>query len=162
MKLCRRCGETKPLEAFYRDRYAKDGRSAYCAECNKRKVREWADANPDRSRATAERFRHRNRTVLNTRARERRQADPAAHRDAKLRYRYGLGLEEFGQLSEAQNHACAICGNVVLLHVDHDHASGAVRGLLCAPCNQGIGLLRDDPERLQAAIDYLTRTWAPT
>ena len=51
---------------------------------------------------------------------------------------------------------CDICGGDVDLRIDHDHASGAVRGLLCHHCNVGLGFFRDQPERLTRALQYLT------
>lgn len=46
----------------------------------------------------------------------------------------------------------------ILLSVDHDHISGHVRGLLCRNCNSAIGLLRDDPELIRRAANYVERT----
>jgi hypothetical protein len=51
--------------------------------------------------------------------------------------------------------ACPECGPLV---VDHDHDHGKVRGLLCEPCNQGIGRLKDDPDLIRSAITYLQRS----
>lgn len=59
---------------------------------------------------------------------------------------------------EAQGGVCAICrrpSDPAPLHVDHDHRTGAIRGLLCSPCNTAIGLLGDDPDRMMAAAAYL-------
>lgn len=80
--------------------------------------------------------------------------------------RRGLNLtvEEYDALFEAQNGVCAICGNeetttshgkVRLLSADHDHETGQQRGLLCCDCNRAIGQMKDDPERLRAAADYI-------
>ncbi len=56
----------------------------------------------------------------------------------------------------AQEGACAICHRTDRpLNIDHCHDSGKVRGLLCGPCNRGIGFLEDDVTLLQSAIDYL-------
>jgi hypothetical protein len=75
--------------------------------------------------------------------------------------RYGLTTEEYRQRVTAQQGRCAVCGdepeNGGRLHVDHDHGSGAVRDLLCRPCNQALGLTRDDPSRLRALAEYLER-----
>lgn len=67
--------------------------------------------------------------------------------------------EHFDRLLALQGPQCAIC-NVVpqdprRLVVDHDHATGAVRGLLCQLCNTGIGHLRDDVTIMRSAIKYL-------
>lgn len=74
---------------------------------------------------------------------------------------YGLTLEQYEFLLSDQGGRCAICGSTensgVALGVDHDHRSGVVRGLLCDPCNIGIGGLREDPTLLAAAIAYVQR-----
>ena len=63
--------------------------------------------------------------------------------------------EEHEALIEAQGGVCAICRDAPPEHIDHDHDSGAIRGVLCGPCNMGLGLFKDDPTRLGAAIAYL-------
>ena len=61
---------------------------------------------------------------------------------------------------ESQNNKCKVCKTDLepgkKTHVDHDHATGAVRGILCNHCNLALGLIKDDPKILQAMIDYLT------
>jgi hypothetical protein len=80
-----------------------------------------------------------------------------------LRKKYGLTVEQYVAMAEAQGHVCGIClrpetEKYGALHVDHDHATNQVRGLLCGQCNTGIGKFRDDPDLLRAAIDYLARS----
>jgi Recombination endonuclease VII len=76
-----------------------------------------------------------------------------------LSSRYGLSVEEFDELFSAQKNACAICKKKIgtRLHVDHCHKTGRVRGLLCVPCNRGLGMFRDNPVRLRNASRYLER-----
>jgi hypothetical protein len=90
------------------------------------------------------------------------RSDPrrvAQLRDAHLARSYRLSPTEYAGLLVAQDDRCAICrrprADVGELEVDHDHATGAVRGLLCGPCNRGIGQLGDDLERVRAAVAYL-------
>ena len=53
--------------------------------------------------------------------------------------------------------ACDICGmSSQRLRLDHDHKTGLKRGFLCAPCKKGLGMLRDEPEVLARALNYLT------
>ncbi|MES0339850.1 MAG: endonuclease VII domain-containing protein [Anaerolineales bacterium] len=68
-------------------------------------------------------------------------------KDYNLKHAYGISLEDYGRMLEDQDGVCAICGggqivtknnNNGYLHVDHDHATGEVRGLLCHLCNQGM------------------------
>jgi hypothetical protein len=77
-------------------------------------------------------------------------------RQGWVRRIYGLTPEQWDTLVLGQEGRCAVCsaahGNV---HVDHDHVTGAPRGLLCGECNMGLGKFRDDPALLRAAADYL-------
>jgi recombination endonuclease VII len=76
--------------------------------------------------------------------------------DTHLRHWYGLSIERYDALLAEQGGGCAICGRTERLHVDHDHESGVVRGILCGGCNRALGCMDDDPERLVAAARYLT------
>lgn len=80
-------------------------------------------------------------------------------RKCKLMREYGLTVEKYDALDEAQNHVCKICRGVnpdgSRLAVDHDHTNGQVRGLLCINCNKGLGHFKDNAELLQEAARYI-------
>jgi hypothetical protein len=95
---------------------------------------------------------------------EWKRRNPDKVRDLALRYKYGITLEEYEGILAAQGGGCAICESVtprykgrVIFHVDHDHATGKVRGLLCHPCNMVLGYVVDSVEMLQRSIQYLER-----
>ena len=78
--------------------------------------------------------------------------------------KYKITHADYNRIFALQMGLCAICksdtprqGKAKMFTVDHDHANGSIRGLLCGPCNRGIGYLNDDPARLQAAVNYLIR-----
>lgn len=95
----------------------------------------------------------------------------ARHRQVgyDLAVKYNMTIAQHVALLDAQGGVCAICGgtnpNGYRLAVDHDHAccpgntscGRCVRGLLCAGCNTAIGHVKDDPQRLRKAADYLDR-----
>jgi hypothetical protein len=86
-----------------------------------------------------------------------------------IRMKYGLSVDQYNHLLEAQGGGCAVCGTDkpggrgILLNVDHDHSccpgqkscGACVRGLLCALCNVGLGSFQDDADRLTAAAAYV-------
>lgn len=116
----------------------------------------WTLANKDKRRAYEKAYRQRNkerRKTTEARYRER-------HRDAIQARRFGLTGDELSALRVAQNDACAICGDVTVLCIDHDHETGTVRGLLCGTCNSAIGLLKDSVAVMTKAAMYLQRTKA--
>jgi len=89
-------------------------------------------------------------------------------RSGHLQRAYGLSEEEYNRLYMMQSGVCAICGKpetsvnkktgqVYNLSVDHNHQTGAVRGLLCYSCNLSLGHFKDDISKLLAAIEYLKK-----
>jgi Recombination endonuclease VII len=103
--------------------------------------------------------------------RERKVKDPTVYRriewPSKLRRTYGITVDDYYKMLENQGGGCAICGtrvpsqrkrkyvSVEMFFVDHCHATGKVRGLLCSRCNRGIGYFDDNPGRLEMAAAYL-------
>lgn len=80
-----------------------------------------------------------------------------------LRVTFGISIEEYDAILASQGGVCAIClqppdRGRIRAHVDHDHATNRVRGILCGPCNQAIGLLKESVESIQRAADYLKRS----
>lgn len=86
---------------------------------------------------------------------------PERQRQFRLKHKYNLTVEEYDQLLADQDGKCAICyttnpgGSGSRFAVDHNHQTGAVRGLLCSNCNRGIGLLQDDAVVLSNALNYI-------
>lgn len=69
---------------------------------------------------------------------------------------YGLTQDQYAKMAASQQFRCAICGEPdERLHVDHEHASRRIRGLLCGRCNRAVGLFRDDPSLIRSAAAYL-------
>lgn len=91
--------------------------------------------------------------------------EPNYRRREKLLAEYGMTVAQYDAMLLRQNGCCAICGTDApgskrarsdrSFCIDHDHKTGFVRGLLCAHCNRGIGLLKDDPAIVEAAVQYL-------
>jgi hypothetical protein len=86
----------------------------------------------------------------------------AHRRKQRFLANYGLSLEVLEQMYNQQNRSCAICHDAMVLggkggaKVDHEHATGRVRGILCSRCNVALGSFRDNPFILAAAIVYLS------
>lgn len=82
---------------------------------------------------------------------------------------FGLTLDEYDDLLQVQEHRCAICREAFVFDrsyharrpcLDHDHATGAFRGVICQTCNRAIGLLGDTYESINAALTYLARHYS--
>ena len=77
-----------------------------------------------------------------------------------MKKRYGLERTQYNKMIEEQHNQCKICGiefgDRCTIHIDHSHASGEVRGLLCSNCNTALGHVKDDVDILRHMIEYLT------
>jgi len=160
VKQCKKCGTVKPLDEFYRDRNMADGHRNDCRACNAAAAKARYVADPAAAVARVKRWQQANPDRLNAYRRQRRQ-DPAvkqAERASYLRRKYDLSIEQYDQLLANQGGRCGICRQLpsssISLHVDHDHQTGRIRGLLCFVCNSSLGEF-DDPAQLRAAARYL-------
>jgi hypothetical protein len=127
-RYCPDCGLIKPVTDFPRHRSESLGYAAYCSPCH------------------------------NARREESKDRPRGGSPEYGFRRRYGAGQVEFDELLAAQEGRCAICGAADPQHLDHDHRTGWVRGILCFNCNGGLGQFRADPELLAGAISYLKGT----
>lgn len=117
-------------------------------------MRAWNERNPEKRKKIEQK-------------RRSKPGEKEKQKERVLKLSYGLSLEEFNALLEAQNYVCAICkkpetatahpGRKQWLAVDHDHTTGRVRGLLCSQCNRSLGGFQDSVMILKRAIDYMER-----
>lgn len=151
MLACMTCDAPKLADDFAR--LESGNLRGTCEEC-RNAARRQGRAEPER------------RAADRRRAKAWREANPDRVREHALKSHYGLTVAEFDAMLATQDGGCAICGAIsgrgngsgLVLHVDHDHTTGAVRGLLCANCNKALGCFRDDPKLMIKAADYLNRT----
>mgnify|MGYP003565624157 CR=1 FL=1 len=137
MGYCRKCGVLLNVGHNWAESHAKR-KQRICKPCNAEQARQWRKDNPHKQK---EYSRKRGRWWIES--------------------RYGITQKEWQEKFDEQEGRCALCGtddpkgNHGVFHVDHCHATGKVRGLLCDTCNRGLGFFYDDVELLQAAKEYL-------
>lgn len=122
--------------------------------------KEYTANNRERVQAYRKAYLAANHDRLKAQRRQKAIDDPDYNKARKMREYYRLSLADYYEMRARQENRCAICRDEFDEkkrgpHIDHDHATGAVRGLLCQGCNQAIGCARDDQNILFAAIEYL-------
>ena len=140
-KTCRDCGETKPLEAFVKNKKAPDGRQYWCKACKQATQR--ANYTTENGRRAYYKVQYGITPEDFDRMLEAQDGKCAI-----------CGREDSTSKidpSKAQHKS------VHRLHIDHDHTTGEIRALLCGTCNRGIGSFHENPELLEAAARYLRR-----
>jgi hypothetical protein len=140
---CPACDQWKPLGDFHKWSEGLYGASRYCKLCSNEKARKNHELN--RSKGTDGWEVHRR-----------------AYRNRYYKKTYGITLEQFEDIFKAQDCKCAICFCPLDIdeesskaHLDHNHATGKIRQILCVRCNKGIGYLQEDTEILESAINYI-------
>lgn len=146
VKRCTKCDEVKPVTDFGPSKTFSSGRRADCRVCvaayKKSQYYEhtsryieasnrWSRENPERVRA-------------------------GKQKPERQHHACGVTKGEFAEMKAAQNYECAICHAPDSAYcLDHDHATGLPRAALCQKCNWGLGFFKDNPDRLDAAAEYL-------
>ena len=133
MKECKTCNTEKELTEFFACSKTKAGYRPNCKTCTQEKDKARRQANPEKQRKI--------------------------RRKAHLKAKYGVTPEWLEQRLEELDHKCPLCATPIAegynLAIDHCHTSGKVRGVLCGKCNQVLGMMDDDSERLIKASKYL-------
>lgn len=150
-KTCSTCGATRSRSAFRSLQKNPRELRAKCIPCERKYSRDWNRRNPGRHKL--------NKVVYNE-----RHADKVmrARRNNELKYRLGITLAEAEAMIAAAG-GCEVCGATegdsrgYRLNVDHCHATGRIRGILCRRCNTALGQAKDDPGLLRRLADYLER-----
>jgi len=152
MKTCFNCKQEKHLSEFHKDITNKDGHGGTCKTC----VAEYKKI----YNASPENRKRRNKRLRKwTKLAKSKDARRALDRLKK----YGLTQDAHAELLKNQNYKCAVCGATKenslgnVLHVDHCHKTGKVRGLLCDRCNKGLGMMRDSIVNIKSLVVYLEK-----
>lgn len=135
-KECSRCGQVKPVSEFSPRKGRRSGYVSRCKQCIS-ETQAYRPYIPGKY-----------------------PYKPELERNKTLKLKYGITSEEFDAMLEAQGGVCKVCkgpphGRRNVYHVDHDHVTGKVRGLLCHKCNVALGMVQDSPDHLKALIAYL-------
>lgn len=138
-KLCKRCNKILPVASFHKATRSKDGLQVWCSLCRKNHKYE------ERRQYHRERYHTKKDNYLNS----------------TYKRKYGIGLETYEKLLNAQEGVCAICKKLCSsgrrLAVDHSHKTGEVRGLLCGCCNRALGYVQEDKTIVSSLFQYLEK-----
>lgn len=142
MKVCTKCKQKKSIKSFSKNIDAKSGLAYWCKNCVKKKNKIWKNKNKVKKRLYDKAWKAKN---------------PTYYPLYTAKYQYGFA----GILKElyiVQKRMCPICEKKLVLkkaHIDHDHKTGDIRGILHPQCNLTIGKLGDSYEGLLRATEYL-------
>ena len=135
MRICVKCNIEQPIENYYKQtgaRTKKGYRRPTCKSCVGESTTQWSKDNPEKMKEI--------------------------RRKAKLKKKYGISLKQYDEMVIKHGNKCAVCNKTHErrpLNVDHCHATGKVRGLLCDKCNMALGLLNDSTETIKNLERYL-------
>jgi hypothetical protein len=129
MKRCKKCGNDQEDSCFYAHKKAKDGLREVCKTCSSTESKSYQTLNKEKIRIRV------------------------------ASKKYGINAEWYYKTLSNQNNSCAGCNRafVDVPHVDHDHTTGQVRGLLCGSCNRAIGLLQENTDTMIRLVGYLNQ-----
>ena len=163
MKRCTKCMELKLTTEFCKDKKRPDGRHPQCKSCVKEYKLQRTKTEETKNQEKIYQ-RHYARTPKRKAQIMEYQQTPKHRKNKrkyKLKHKYGITEEQYDEMMKKQGGVCAACRSefrsTKTTHLDHCHATGKVRGILCHNCNRALGAVQDKIENLNALIDYLQR-----
>tara|TARA_R110000787_G_scaffold126500_1_gene237823 strand:- start:395 stop:883 length:489 start_codon:yes stop_codon:yes gene_type:complete len=157
MKECTKCGQSKELTEYHKNKSNTDGLRGGCKPCLKLEKRAYVAKNREKVRAQQATYRAENKDKIDAHYKKNR----TKYRMDAVGLRYDMTVEAYDIMFADQLGCCKMC-DVEEKHaprqrlcVDHDHDTGAIRGLLCGNCNSAIGLLKDSSVYTIRATTYL-------
>lgn len=167
---CEQC-KTYKSEAVHHKTYNNLGNEKYtdllalCRHCHtklhgeKTTMETYYSRNKEKCKANVQAYQKKNKEKI---AKYKKKWNEKNKHAWDIKNTYNMTIEEYNTLLEAQEHSCAICGRHKSnfnrkLSVDHDHTTGAIRGLLCMNCNHGLGKFYDSTDNLNSATLYLQK-----
>ena len=143
MKKCNRCLIEKEMDEFFRDSNHSTGRYSICKLCKQNSTYKWREDNREKYNAGMRAYGKKHRRRMH------------------YKQKYGISIEQYNAILEQQGNACWICRkqNTSVKRpfaLDHNHATGKIRGILCYGCNRAISLL-DNPKLYGKAHEYLSK-----
>lgn len=158
-KACSKCREVKSFSEFSKTKSNKDGHQRYCKPCHQACMRLAYQRHKEKRKAAQAEWYANNREQYAEYKRGYYQQNKVEigkkNKANRFLREYGLTMEDHAAMMEAQNGMCPLgCGREAMV-VDHCHATGRVRGLLCSPCNWMLGQADDNPAVLRNAADYI-------
>jgi len=177
LKQCRVCKKHKDEQTeFSFSKHVPTKRNKTCHECAEAsllRTRKWREKNPnyqknkrdenrEEHRRKAREYRKNNKEIIAAQQRRWRLKDKDRTKNKSLKWDFGITVDIFNKKMEEQGGKCAICGKNsdtegTNLHIDHNHTTNTLRGLLCGNCNRGIGSFMEDVNVIQSSIEYLQK-----
>ncbi len=139
--MCSKCTRNLNIENFSKNRNNSDGHTVWCKSCTSTYMKLYRERPGGREYM--------------------KPFEQTYNRTHRLKYKYGITADDYLAMFQSQLGKCKICKTETPgtgqqnFHIDHDHVSGKIRGLLCRACNSLLGYSKDSIEILQASIDYL-------
>lgn len=163
-KICSRCKIEKSLSDFYKNRTTKDGYAYECKKCKDSRPNTYWKTEKARAADRARYLRRistpEGKAAVLKKVQKYKQSEKGKLTEWKsyLKRNYKISLETYFEILKIQGGGCAICGikpKDRRLHIDHNHKTDTIRGILCGKCNQAIGLLDENLNLFDKAKNYI-------
>lgn len=152
MKVCTKCNNEKELSCFHFQKKSENKLAARCKDCDKKIQYEYRHKDIVQTRLDDKRRYQTTKKKRVEYAKEYRKKYPERTRATNWKVKYGITPDDFYSKLNEQNNKCAICNRDMedygkIFCVDHNHKTNKVRGLLCDPCNYGLGFYEKHKEK---------------